>query len=436
LDFNKLNIEEKPQQRFYTTRAPNHQNLDYAFKFHKAKIQSKEKDKGKMEEYLFDLENTWNLNIEMLSVMLENTPTLNQDQKKILLLHIQKIKELFLKKKNLRNEKLKSRGKVLMDKQILEEIKRRNEENSCYYQEQMDEIRENLEKKESFIKQFEKKFNEVEIYVQREAKTNQDLWERFMQFEIISFINRNESHQRKLIKIKDEMKQIQYDMNEILKENVELKKRDEYIDMSEDYDNQKSKYKSLIGLYNSKIKFLERNSEHLRNVLNSLNCKLNNYSLYNFDLKDKIKSGNTKEVVHKKINSCSAFSEFQKNNDIKLKFKEIRSINDNLDTKEQKFERRFTISDINEDNGENFQEDHNDSGQDSEERREMPDYRAQQLTSRRIFNDPENDLNKSNIEIENKNNSLIEEPSMLTKVQVPDFNKDIWDISCIENTEP
>lgn len=433
MDFNKLNVEEKPQQKFFTTRAPNHQNLDYAFKYHKAKIQSKEKDKGKMEEYLFDLENTWNLNIEMLSIMLDDMPMLNQDQKKILHLHIQKIKDFFAKKKNLRNEKLKSRGKTLMDKQIYEEIKRRNEENSCYYQEQMEEVRENLEKKESFIKQFEKKFNEVEIYVQREAKANQDLWENFVQFEIISFINKNENYQRKQIKIKDEMKQIQLEMNEILKENVELKKRDEYIDMSEDYDNQISKYNSLIGLYKSKIKFLERNSEHLRNVLNSLNSKLNNYSLYNFDLKDKIKSGNTKEVVHKKINSCSAFSEFQKFNDLKLKFNEISNLKENV----EKVERRLTISDINEDQAESFHDylnesEHADNDENDEkgEKCEIPDYRMHQLTSRR--RDPENELDKSNIEIENKNNSLIEEPS----IQVQEFNRDIWDISCIENTEP
>jgi len=39
------------------------------------------------------------------------------------------------------------RSKLLMDQQILEEFKRRSEENNAYYQEQVDEINENIEKK-------------------------------------------------------------------------------------------------------------------------------------------------------------------------------------------------------------------------------------------------------------------------------------------------
>ena len=45
-------------------------------------------------------------------------------------------------------------------------------------------------------------------------------------------------HHRK-IKINEDIKLVKEDMIEILKENVELKKREEYIDMSEDYDIQK-----------------------------------------------------------------------------------------------------------------------------------------------------------------------------------------------------
>jgi hypothetical protein len=362
-----------------------------------------------MEEYIYDLDNTWNLNVEMLGLMLQDLPSFSNEQKKNLFQTIHRIKEYFSKIKKLREEKLKARGKVLMDKQILEEIKRRNEENNAYYQEQMDEIRENLEKKESFIKQFEKKFNEVEIYVQREAKANPDLWEKFTQFEIIIFISNNEYYQRQQIKINEEIQNITQDMNEILRENIELKKRDEYIDMSDDYDNQKFKYKSLINLYKSKIKFLERNSEHLRNVLNSVNCKLNNISSYNDDLKGKIKSS-TKEKLHNKLNLVAGNSDFRKPSDNKLNFlHELGTINDykeinNLETK-------------SENNDENF------GGV------------LGGLKLIRRKSDNENDLDKSNVEnLDNKNHSLMEEPSMLVKAT--EFNREMWDISCIENTEP
>jgi len=44
-----------------------------------------------------------------------------------------------------------------MDQQILEELKRRNSENSTYFQEQIDEYQENIDKKIEFVKQYEKK---------------------------------------------------------------------------------------------------------------------------------------------------------------------------------------------------------------------------------------------------------------------------------------
>lgn len=250
--------------------------LDYAFKFHKAKIQTKDKDKFKIEEYVYDLENTYLINIDLYENMIYDHISFTSEQRKFIKSYIEKIKELFNKKKTLREDKIKLRGKLLMDKQIMEEFRRRNEENNAYYQEQVEEHKENLEKKDSFIKQFEKKFYEVEIYVQREAKNDKHKWDHFLNFEILGFINNNELLNRKKVEILDETKAVRDDIDEILKENVELKKRDESIDMSDVYDNQKTKYASLIKLYKSKIKFLERNKEHLNQVLNSLNCQMEN----------------------------------------------------------------------------------------------------------------------------------------------------------------
>lgn len=248
--------------------------LDYAFKIHKARLQNNSKDKFKIEEYLFDLENTWSINTELFENMIYDYLPYSMEQRKFIKTYIEKIKDLFKKKKKLREDKTKLRGKLLMDKQIMEEFRRRNEENNAYYQEQVEEHKENLEKKESFIKQFEKKFFEVEIYVQREAKNDKEKWDHFLTFEMLAFINNNEMLNRKKFEILDEIRAIRDDMNEILKENVELKKRDEYIDMSEEYDNQKSKYTSLIKLYQTKIKFLERNKNHLNTVLSSLNSQM------------------------------------------------------------------------------------------------------------------------------------------------------------------
>ena len=70
-------------------------------------------------------------------------------------------------KKKLRNEKIKISGKVLIDKQVMEEAKRFKCENNCVFDEQMQELHINLERKDQLVKQFDKKLIEIEVYAKR-----------------------------------------------------------------------------------------------------------------------------------------------------------------------------------------------------------------------------------------------------------------------------
>jgi hypothetical protein len=323
--------------------------------------------------------------------MIADSPLYLNDQRKLLTVFINRIKDLFYKKKQLREDKTKLRGKLLMDKQILEEYRRRNEENHAYYQEQVEEYKENSDKKDSFIKQFEKKFNEVEIYVQREAKNDKNKYECFMTFEILAFINNNEMLHRRKMAITDEMKLVRDDINEILKENVELKKRDEYIDMSEEYDTQKSKYKSLINLYRSKIKFLERNKDHFKKVLESLNSRIANITSYNKDLNEKLKKGSSN---HKKLNSVA---------EIKFDSKKIKDYESNKKIK------ILEEIEIKEEHGNEEETENNKS-------------------AINFFSDRRKDI------------SLLDHS--INNVKTPEFNinkvsdaRENWDISCIENND-
>jgi methyl-accepting chemotaxis protein len=203
-----------------------------------------------------------------------------------------KIKELQQKRKLLREEKTKWRGKLLCDTQIHEEYKRRNEENKLYYDEQIEEHLSNMEKKESFIKQFEKKFMEVEIFVRRESKTKAEKYGHFINFEVVKFIIANEILLRRQSVVTDEIRTVNSDLKDLLDENVELKKRDEFIDLSQEYDNQKSKFNSLIHLYMSKIRFLERKNDHLKNVIKVLSSRMDYIRQNNEELGNRIKESN------------------------------------------------------------------------------------------------------------------------------------------------
>jgi len=183
------------------------------------------------------------------------------------------------------------RSKLLMDQQILEEFKRRSEENNAYYQEQVDEINENIEKKDEFIKQYEKKFNEVEIYVQKQSRQGKNpQFDYLIGFEILPFIYANNSVNLSKKQLADELRNVKIDLNNILKENVQLKKRDENIEVTEENNTEKqNKLKMIIKQYQTRINFLETNNDLLKNKLNNLRSKGENINFLNMDLNNKIK---------------------------------------------------------------------------------------------------------------------------------------------------
>jgi hypothetical protein len=80
----------------------------------------------------------------------------------------------------------------LIEKQIIEEHKRKFDENDEYYKDQIKEFEENRENKEEYIKVFEKKLKEVEIYVQKNTKNLvNSKYEIYKDFKIADFIDTN-----------------------------------------------------------------------------------------------------------------------------------------------------------------------------------------------------------------------------------------------------
>ena len=77
--------------------------LDYTFRNNKAKISSsnnntinnKNKNQPKLNEYIYDLENTITLNQEFISNFISINDKLTQPQKNLLKQRIDKIKKLF-----------------------------------------------------------------------------------------------------------------------------------------------------------------------------------------------------------------------------------------------------------------------------------------------------------------------------------------------------
>ncbi len=178
--------------RFLAKNSTKDNFLDYTFLSHRSQLSSsnlKKSDVSKSKDYIYDLINTWELNIDLLQNLLQENKKSESNE---LVNIISDIRKKFDLKKHLRKETSKIKGKILIEKQIIEEHKRKFDENDEYYKDQIKEFEENRENKEEYIKVFEKKLKEVEIYVQKNTKNLvNSKYEKYKDFKIADFIDTN-----------------------------------------------------------------------------------------------------------------------------------------------------------------------------------------------------------------------------------------------------
>ena len=187
------------------------------------------KNNLKIQQHISDLENTVLINQECINNMIPLLH-LKQTQKKKLISSLKNIANYFNEKKNYRKKKNEINSKILINKQIIEEIKRRRDEGYLMYKDQMTNLSENVTKKTSLVKQFQKKFSEVEIFIQRESQTEEHIekYGKWKTFTVIPFMKRNEDilkkkcfYEEEINKRKKEIKNLEKE-NEVLKDNNEI----------------------------------------------------------------------------------------------------------------------------------------------------------------------------------------------------------------------
>ena len=150
------------------------------------------------ESYPSDLKHTLLLTFQMISTVL-------QGKENVLLEKVKKIEETQRKKDKLREEKKKVKTKILLDSQICEENKRRKEESETVFDNEIEEQKESLKNKDIFFKQYRKKFNDIERYIQRECKKFPKLKRLFMEYEILPFLLENEEMSNKKKALENEI---------------------------------------------------------------------------------------------------------------------------------------------------------------------------------------------------------------------------------------
>jgi hypothetical protein len=212
--------------------------LDYTFLSHRSTLSLTNTnifDSKKTKQYLYDL----NLTLEINLNLLEKTIKFNYDNYEPILKIFNKLKNNKNLKENLRKKINDLDSKILIQKQIFEELTRKNEESNELYQEKINEHLEASKTKNEYIKLFQKKLMEVEIYIDKITRhLKNSPYEKYKNWKLLNFLEINRNLIKKKEILNNECKNVKNLINNIKNENEEMKK--EEIKEKEIFNNENS----------------------------------------------------------------------------------------------------------------------------------------------------------------------------------------------------
>ena len=274
---------------------------------------------------LYDIERTLDINIEILRNYFKTTTStmtlLNQDKE--IIEKFEKIININKRKKELLQEIKEKKSKNLIQLQINLENKRKLEETVEKYKDSLFDNEDAVNNKDEYVKLFQKKFVEVEIYLKRITSDMSDLKKKkyYQNYKMDNFLLLNVNLNRKKQKIIDDISKYDNDKNNLKKENQKIKK-EENLEHIKDEQNEiqikneennlkktnellEKKYEKNVEEKLSKIEKLKKFLDKKINTDNSVNNNeikknvlMNNYINNNIDNK----KGMFKKVEVKKIN--------------------------------------------------------------------------------------------------------------------------------------
>ena len=222
------------------------------------------KQQQNTKNYLYDLKKTFELNYEILKIKLNNNQELSD-----LLYRIENI----LKKKEEKYKKKKQiKGKILIEKQIQEEFRRKIEENESYFKEQTKSSEEKNLIKDEYITLFLRKLKEVDIFTDRNSQIIGSGFEKYSNFRIADFVEENTKlfHTKGLLFM--DIEEISNNIEEIKQEN-KLYKIEEKIYIKNKNQNKGTldyKTKQFIKNYQKNCRVISIRIKLLKNCIKNM----------------------------------------------------------------------------------------------------------------------------------------------------------------------
>ena len=291
---------------------------------------------------LYDIERTLDINIEILRNYFKTTTStmtlLNQDKE--IIEKFEKIININKRKKELLQEIKEKKSKNLIQLQIKNliqlqinlENKRKLEETVEKYKDSLFDNEDAVNNKDEYVKLFQKKFVEVEIYLKRITSDMSDLKKKkyYQNYKMDNFLLLNVNLNRKKQKIIDDISKYDNEKNNLKKENQKIKK-EENIEHIKDEQNEiqiKNEEKNINKTNEIIEKKYEKNIEEkiskIEKLKKFLDKKINI---------DNLSSHNEIKIYSRKDNTNNI------NNDAMFKKVDIKKINvkkTNQDKKEIK----------------------------------------------------------------------------------------------------
>ena len=308
------------------------------------------KTKNTPESRLSDLENTLDLNIQILKTFyqspkpFQNNKTTNETT---IIDSIDNLKKSYLKKKALFNQLKERKSKSLIELQIYAEKKRKIEEMKDLYQDKIQENEEGLNGKEEVIKKVQKRLKEVEVYIHKLTLNMPDKKRQkyYQDFTIADFLDVNNDYARQkdlLTKKVEEMKndlQATIDENKLYKiKNSEEKNKTNdttEIKIIDTKNANEEKLKKLAEKYQFKIELENSRINLLKNALEKMNQQ---FHLFNFNkLIKKINKSiniNTNNIGKEEENKINNNNKFYKKVNVIKKNNERDTKQKRLDTED------------------------------------------------------------------------------------------------------
>jgi len=193
---------------------------------------------------------------------------------------LKNIRKKFEEKREFKENVSKTKGKILIEKQIIEELKRKIEENNEYYKEQIKEYEENRDNKDEYLKIFEKKLKEVEIYIHKNTKKGNSKFEYYKNFKMNDFIEQNTDLICRKDELAKEIAQVKASIERVENENNNYRNEFSFVEHPEEHPAKENKTKKIYSYYRNHVKIIEDRIKSLRNCYNKLNANLKHLNYY------------------------------------------------------------------------------------------------------------------------------------------------------------